>query len=64
MRRSGLSGRWLTVSELIDVTDAVKEMAGHDDPNQVARILDDILSQFDMRVVSGYNDNHRYKVVR
>lgn len=52
------------MSELIDVTDAVKEMASYEDPNQVARILDEMLSDFDMRVVNGYNDNHRYKVVR
>lgn len=47
----------------IDVSDAVSEMAGEDDPSQVARILDNELANIGYRVVSGYNENHGYYLI-
>lgn len=46
-----------------DVSEPVSEMARENDPNQVACILDGVMADMNMRVVSGYNDNHGYRIV-
>ena len=52
-----------TVFEQID-EDKFSELAREDDPNQIARILDDILATYGWRIVSGYNERHGYYLVK
>lgn len=47
----------------IEISDEqIGQLVRSEDPNEIARLIDEILEPLDMSVYSGYNDNYGYYI--